>query len=144
MFNANKLSYLRKKEKMSQEQLANKLNISPSTVGMYETAKRQPDNEMVTKIANLFNVSTDYLLDNDLNDVNVSEDNKKLVQSLVDGLTNPLNKALYSKASELKNDRDKADEHSIKLIMGHRINDLTKRVYTHKLIEDLITEINKI
>ena len=92
---------------MSQEQLANKLNISPSTVGMYETAKRQPDNEMVTKIANLFNVSTDYLLDNDLNDVNVSEDNKKLVQSLVDGLTNPLNKALYSKASELKNDRDK-------------------------------------
>lgn len=107
MFNANKLSYLRKKEKMSQEQLANKLNISPSTVGMYETAKRQPDNEMVTKIANLFNVSTDYLLDNDLNDVNVSEDNKKLVQSLVDGLTNPLNKALYSKASELKNDRDK-------------------------------------
>ena len=41
-------------------------------------------------------------------------------------------------------DRAKADEHSIKLIMGHRINDLTKRVYTHKLIEDLITEINKI
>ena len=107
MFNANKLSYLRKKEKMSQEQLANKLNISPSTVGMYETAKRQPDNEMVTKIANLFNVSTDYLLDNDLKDINISEDNKELVQSLVDGLTNPLNKALYSKASELKNDRDK-------------------------------------
>ena len=107
MFNASKLSYLRKKEKMSQEQLAHKLNISPSTVGMYETAKRQPDNEMVTKIANLFNVSTDYLLDNDLKDVNVSEDNKKLVQSLADGLTNPLNKALYSKASELKNDRDK-------------------------------------
>ena len=107
MFNANKLSYLKKKKKMSQEQLANKLNISPSTVGMYETAKRQPDNEMVTKIANLFNVSTDYLLDNDLKDVNVSEDNKKLIQSLADGLTNPLNKALYSKASELKNDRDK-------------------------------------
>lgn len=124
MFNANKLSYLRKKEKMSQEQLANKLNISPSTVGMYETAKRQPDNEMVTKIANLFNVSTDYLLDNDLNDVNVSEDNKKLVQSLVDGLTNPLNKALYSKASELKNDRDK--EAVLKVIEAF-INDVDSR-----------------
>ena len=124
MFNASKLSYLRKKEKMSQEQLANKLNISPSTVGMYETAKRQPDNEMVTKIANLFNVSTDYLLDNDLNDVNVSEDNKKLVQSLVDGLTNPLNKALYSKASELKNDRDK--EAVLKVIEAF-INDVDNR-----------------
>ena len=124
MFNANKLSYLRKKEKMSQEQLANKLNISPSTVGMYETAKRQPDNEMVTKIANLFNVSTDYLLDNDLKDVNVSEDNKELVQSLVDGLTNPLNKALYSKASELKNDRDK--EAVLKVIEAF-INDVDNR-----------------
>lgn len=124
MFNASKLSYLRKKEKMSQEQLAHKLNISPSTVGMYETAKRQPDNEMVTKIANLFNVSTDYLLDNDLKDVNVSEDNKKLVQSLADGLTNPLNKALYSKASELKNDRDK--EAVLKVIEAF-INDVDNR-----------------
>ena len=124
MFNASKLSYLRKKEKMSQEQLAHKLNISPSTVGMYETAKRQPDNEMVTKIANLFNVSTDYLLDNDLKDINVSEDNKELVQSLVDGLTNPLNKALYSKASELKNDRDK--EAVLKVIEAF-INDVDNR-----------------
>lgn len=40
--------------------------------------------------------------------------------------------------------RAKADEHCTKLIMGHRINDLTKRVYTHKLINELICEINKI
>lgn len=40
--------------------------------------------------------------------------------------------------------RAKADEHCTKLIMGHRINDLTKRVYTHKLIEELIIEVNKI
>lgn len=37
-----------------------------------------------------------------------------------------------------------ADEHCIKLIMGHRISDLTKRVYTHKVIEQLINEVNKI
>lgn len=40
--------------------------------------------------------------------------------------------------------RAKADEHCIKLIMGHRISDLTKRVYTHKVIEELIEEVNKI
>lgn len=38
----------------------------------------------------------------------------------------------------------KADEHCIKLIMGHKISDITKRVYTHKVIEQLIEEINKI
>lgn len=40
--------------------------------------------------------------------------------------------------------RAKADDHCIKLIMGHRIDDITKRVYTHKVIEDLIMEVNKI
>lgn len=107
MFNYNKFRNLRKKNNLLQSDIAEKLNVSTSTIGMWEQGRNQPDNESLIKIANLFNVSTDYLLDNDLKDVNVSEDNKKLVQSLVDGLTNPLNKALYSKASELKNDRDK-------------------------------------
>lgn len=40
--------------------------------------------------------------------------------------------------------RANADEHCTKLIMGHKINDLTKRVYTHKLIEELIQEVSKI
>ena len=40
--------------------------------------------------------------------------------------------------------RANANEHCVKLIMGHKISDLTKRVYTHKMIEELIVEINKI
>lgn len=41
-------------------------------------------------------------------------------------------------------DQFSLNEHIIKLIMGHRIADITKRVYTHKKIEELIEEINKI
>lgn len=124
MFNYNKFRNLRKKNNLLQSDIAEKLNVSTSTIGMWEQGRNQPDNESLIKIANLFNVSTDYLLDNDLKDVNVSEDNKKLVQSLVDGLTNPLNKALYSKASELKNDRDK--EAVLKVIEAF-INDVDSR-----------------
>ena len=40
--------------------------------------------------------------------------------------------------------RNNLNEHIIKLIMGHHINDITKRVYTHKLISELIEEVNKI
>lgn len=40
--------------------------------------------------------------------------------------------------------RANANDHCIKLIMGHKIADLTKRVYTHKLISELIEEVNKI
>lgn len=107
MFNFEKLKNLRKKSGLLQSEVAKKLNVSTSTIGMYEQGRSKPDDEMITKLANMFNVSTDYLLDNDLNNIDVSNDNKKLVQSLVDGLSDPLNKALYSKACELKNDRDK-------------------------------------
>lgn len=40
--------------------------------------------------------------------------------------------------------RYELNEHIVKLIMGHHISDLTKRVYTHKMIEELIDEVNKI
>lgn len=109
MFNNNKLIKLRKDCNLSQEQLANKLNVSASAIGMWEQGRRQPDNETLTKMANIFNVSTDYLLDNEISQEfkEQSEENKEILKAVADGLTDPLSKALYSKASELKNDRDK-------------------------------------
>ena len=41
-------------------------------------------------------------------------------------------------------DKAKASDHCIKLIMGHKIEDITKRVYTHKVIEELIEAVNLI
>lgn len=40
--------------------------------------------------------------------------------------------------------RAKADDHCTKLIMGHKVTDITKRVYTHKVIEELIEAVNLI
>ncbi|KGG81087.1 hypothetical protein Y919_02725 [Caloranaerobacter azorensis H53214] len=53
---------LRKSYKLTQFELAEKLNIAQSTIGMIETNKREPSNELLVKIANFFNVSIDYLL----------------------------------------------------------------------------------
>lgn len=57
-----RLAELRKKQDLSQNELAKKLNISKSTLAMYETDKRQPNFETQTKIADFFEVSVDYLL----------------------------------------------------------------------------------
>ena len=62
MFNYNKFRNLRKKNNLLQSDIAEKLNVSTSTIGMWEQGRNQPDNESLIKIANLFNVSTDYLL----------------------------------------------------------------------------------
>lgn len=53
---------LRQLKRMTQKELADRLAISPSTIGMYEQNRRMPDIDTVSKIANVFDVSVDYLL----------------------------------------------------------------------------------
>ncbi len=48
---------------LSQEQLANELDTSLTTIHEYETFKRPMTIEFVTKAADFFGCSTDYLLD---------------------------------------------------------------------------------
>ena len=62
--NGNKFKKLRENAGLLQAQLGKKLKISSSTIGMYEQGRREPDNTTLKKIANYFDVSTDYLLDN--------------------------------------------------------------------------------
>lgn len=62
---ADKIKQLRIKSGMTQTQLANKLKISPSTVGMYEQGRRKPDNKTLSKICKIFDASGDYMLDLD-------------------------------------------------------------------------------
>ena len=61
------ISALRKKRGLSQAQLAEKLDIGTSTLGMYETNKREPSYETLLNIANFFNTSVDELLGRNTN-----------------------------------------------------------------------------
>lgn len=56
------LKQLRSKKEISQRDLAKTLNISPSTIAMYETGQREPDNKTLSQLADYFNVSIDYIL----------------------------------------------------------------------------------
>ena len=53
---------LRTSSGFTQVEIAEKLGISRSTIGMYETGAREPDFETLEKIADFFNVDIDYLL----------------------------------------------------------------------------------
>ena len=53
--------YLRKRAGLSQQELADALGISRSTIGMYETGKREPDFETLEAIADFFNVDMNFL-----------------------------------------------------------------------------------
>lgn len=65
--NGKKLASLRKQQKISQEKLAIMLNVSRSTVAMWESNSNEPDNKTIVKIANILNTTTDDLLENKTN-----------------------------------------------------------------------------
>ena len=56
------IQQLRKEKGWSQSQLSKILNVSPSTVGMYEQGRRTPDLETLITLSRLFDVSLDYLI----------------------------------------------------------------------------------
>ena len=59
---AETLKFLRENKNLSQRELANDLDISKSSVGMYERGIREPNFEMLETIADYFNVDMNYLL----------------------------------------------------------------------------------
>ncbi len=59
---ADTLIYLRKREGLSQVQLAEQTGLTRSAIGMYETRKREPDIEVLKVFADFFHVSMDTLL----------------------------------------------------------------------------------
>lgn len=53
---------IREQSGLTQQQLADKLGISRSAVGMYEKGEREPNFETLELIADTFNVDMNYLL----------------------------------------------------------------------------------
>ena len=58
----NKLNQLRKLSGMTQEQLAEKINVSRQTISKWESDNTSPDLESIVKISKIFHVSLDDLL----------------------------------------------------------------------------------
>lgn len=77
-----RLKELREKNGYTQESLAQKLNTSRSRIGMYEQGKRQPDFEMQEAIADLFNVSLDYLFGREDDSLLIEMENRDREQAL--------------------------------------------------------------
>lgn len=57
-----KLKELRLQAGMTQKELAAKLDVTKSVVSYYELSERYPSPEVLIRLANIFHVSSDYLL----------------------------------------------------------------------------------
>ncbi|WDU84241.1 helix-turn-helix domain-containing protein [Caloramator sp. Dgby_cultured_2] len=57
-----RMKELRKEKNLSLDKLSEMLNTTKATLSRYENGLRVPNIEFVEKLANIFNVSVDYLL----------------------------------------------------------------------------------
>lgn len=100
-----RMCLLREKSGLSQKELAEKINVSRSTIAGYETGKTFPSVEVIIKYADFFGTTTDYILgridnrniritkDADIkvihkNDVNIEREVLDKIKELVDKISN--------------------------------------------------------
>ena len=80
-----RLKELRKERGYSQQELADLLNLSRSSIEMYEQGKRDPSTETKEAIADFFNVNMDYLFGRNKNGTasteKISSDERELIAS---------------------------------------------------------------
>lgn len=98
MILADKIIRLRKKNGWSQEELADKMNVSRQAVSKWEAAQTTPDLEKILQLGNLFGVTTDYLLKDELVD-----------EEFVEGVDEtPIRKISLAEANDYLEQRKKA------------------------------------
>jgi transcriptional regulator with XRE-family HTH domain len=79
-----RIAALRRKYGLSQAELARKLGVSASAVGMYEQGRREPAADLLVNMARQFGVSTDYLLTGYPEN---NRDNEALTETLLHSLS---------------------------------------------------------
>lgn len=58
----DRLRHLRAERDLTQGRIAAQLGVTTAAVGMWERGQREPDGDMLCRIADMFGVSLDYLL----------------------------------------------------------------------------------
>lgn len=71
----NKILEYRKRKGLSQEQLADKINVTRQTISNWELGETQPNSEQLKMLSKEFSISIDELLDNDIKNISLSKTN---------------------------------------------------------------------
>lgn len=110
-----RLKELRLEKNMQQSELGRLLNITNVAVSHYENDNRKPTPEIISKVSDIFNVSTDYLLGNTTSKrkyYDLTEKDEKNIEKTLEKIVEELDNGLYSK------DMEEYDEDSRALLIN--------------------------
>ena len=76
------LTKLRKRCNMTQTDLAHKMDVKQYVISSWETGRSEPSLEQLNKLSDIFNISTDYLLDKAFIRANNDEEFNKVIENI--------------------------------------------------------------
>lgn len=115
MILADKIIELRKKSGMSQEELAEKLGVSRQSVSKWEMAQSTPDLNRILKISEVFGVTTDYLLKDEI-DFTEPDSTADIPVETISGETAP--SLTYVSMKEANDFLNKNEKHAFLTALG--------------------------
>ena len=130
----NILRELRKRNSLTQKELATALNVSEITVRSYEAGRREPSFDVIVKLEKYFDVTASYLYGND--DISISKDEVEEGFTRVDLPTEYLSNRLYL----LNNDLIHKKEQLKKMKIHNEFSD-SKHHYITFVLEEEIEEL---
>jgi transcriptional regulator with XRE-family HTH domain len=77
-----KIKLKRKEQGLSQQQLADKLDMHITHLSRIENGHLQPSLDVVKRLINIFEVSADYLLNDDVDTFDINIENKSLAERI--------------------------------------------------------------
>lgn len=87
-----RIKKLRKQKTLTQEQLAKRLWVTKSIISAYESGNKYPSLDMLIKLSQTFNVSTDYLLGVNkkqyIDISNLSENQIEIIKKIIEEFLN--------------------------------------------------------
>ena len=88
------LKKIRKDNNLSQEELAEKLNVTRQSVSKWESGAAYPEMDKVIQICKMFNVNIDDLLNKDIKEVNEIKESKNNINKYIDAVLNYVTKTV--------------------------------------------------
>lgn len=139
---AKRLIELRELDRMTQQELADKIGITRQSLSLYEKAERTINIDVLLNIANVLNVSTDYLLgqSNDIEKDRSLEDISKVIKlpiSVVEQLINTSLAESYALSAILQ-------ETNVMQLLGHTLLNSMKRELVRNVLFKKFAKENSI
>lgn len=125
----NVYKYLRKREKLTQEELARKLHLNQTTVSRWEKEKSIPDIDTLINLANFYKCSIDYLVGRTFEQ---QKEPEQVEMRVKDNFTD--------KQKELLNIIKDMDNDDVNKIIGYAYSLNEQKLSTEEKIQKLLKE----